>query len=225
MASVITIFVFASGIDSLSRPKEPEVEVIDEIKPPRLAFQSIGSKRYKTLTTSTQTWMGENLKYSLIKARSSDTTSLHSRLFKSAFHPQQSSGNYSHSEARQAANQIEGWHLPNDEEWRQLIFDLGGKEVSSDFGHRMGIGRFTVCGKSRELLLNKGLSIDSDRKIKPFGLSYKEYSFWSSSSISHGWTFRVEEPSSHELKQQCIIVTFSTHGGSDTLHKVRLVKD
>merc|ERR1719187_6854 len=82
-------------------------------------------ERYRTVTVGSQTWMAENLRYSVPGGGSWDYNDDPDNTIRTDGNPAYGKL-YSWEAAREAAPP--GWHLPSDEEWRRLEEELGMPE-------------------------------------------------------------------------------------------------
>ena len=130
---------------------------------------------YKTVTIGEQTWLAENLNdanYTLSFATHSDCYGQESdncveygRLYK-------------WDAAVEVANNIDGWRLPSEEDWEQLVISLKGEKTVTTIGYfYRGVGDQLKEGGSSGMNLKFGgyANYDTDRGYPPQSGVY--YSF------------------------------------------------
>jgi len=147
---------------------------------------------YKTVTLNGQTWMAENLKY---LPRISEP-SVGSRTTSQYYVYDYNGTNISEAKSTDNYNTYgviynwpaamnscpSGWHLPNDDEWQELVDYLGGEDV--------GGGKLKEVGNTHWSSPNTGASNESGFAALPGGqrmgggtFIFKEkYGFWWSST-------------------------------------------
>jgi len=97
------------------------LELWNNIENPTALYDSRDGKTYKTVKIGTQTWMAENLNYATNNSWCYNNMSSHCATYGRL---------YTWDAARSACPN--GWHLPSDAEWTQLINYLGGEDVAGD---------------------------------------------------------------------------------------------
>ncbi len=182
----------------------------------------IGGRVYKTVRYGNQVWMAENLDYDITGSFCHKDSGCY------AF-----GRFYSWSAALEASNEIEGWHLPSDEEWKEMELALGMNEF--EVAKNSELRKTTLSSRLRS---KKGWEKPEHPGDNSLGFNvkgaghYSEYNF----SIDTGeyaffWT-SSEAPKTDYAWGRIFFVDDGDHEGfgrGNYYHKkgfsVRLVKD
>lgn len=123
--------------------------------------ENIGGKQYNVIRIGDQVWMEENLNYEIEGSLCHD---------KVDYACDKYGRFYNWNAAKAAADKIQGWHLPSDEEWFQLADAVGGKrDKSGNYAH---VGaKLKSGGRSQFEALVVGYHESSDDTFRDFGIS------------------------------------------------------
>jgi uncharacterized protein (TIGR02145 family) len=116
-------------------------------------------KKYKTVKIGTQTWMAENLAYKVDSGcwaydNKDSNVAIYGYL-------------YDWETAKKVCPK--GWHLPSNEEWRTLIYNLGGNKIAG--------GKMKEAGEDYWHNPNTGATNSSGFNALPAGYRYLDGSF------------------------------------------------
>jgi len=157
---------------------------------------------YRTVRIGNQIWMAENLKSTHYSdgsqiqsfAYNNDTSmvSIYGRVYIwSAFMRNEGSSNANPSGVQGASP--EGWHIPSDSEWQELINNLGGEAVAG--------GRLKAVGLEYWVTPNRGATNESLMGALPTGFRdfTGDYSglgrvcFFGTASAENAWEVYIRE--------------------------------
>lgn len=116
-------------------------------------FDARDGTSYQTVTIGNQTWMAENLKYNVAGSKVYDDDPINEEIYGRLYNWEQIMNEEETSNENPSGVQgiaPEGWHIPSDSEWLELIYFLGG--------------HFSI--------INEYLIFDAGKKIKESGTEY-----------------------------------------------------
>ncbi|GEM_PF-5262383 len=194
MAATIGIFVFVTGIadlPSLFGSSDYEdmqgTGVVPELSLSEDSFSTIriGDRKYKTVKIGNQIWMAENLNL-FVEGTVLKTIRDTSYRF------------YNLKQAFEASNEVKGWHIPTNSEWRQLIDHFGGKMVPHETIKDLEFceSNDVIDKFSSDSLFNLSFVISPEymhgRTEEAFWSSTIESNFFGLNRVGYTWTISLE---------------------------------
>ncbi len=145
---------------------------------------------YKTVTIGNKVWMAENLRYlpSVVDPQMASNTTPYYYVYEysgTSVNDAKATENYNtygvlYNWTAACSSCPNGWHLPSDAEWTQLIDYFGGYGIAG--------GKLKETGTSHWYSPNTGATNDSNFTAIPGGYRFYDGSFRDLGRISNWWT-------------------------------------